>query len=348
MRRTILVAFAVWSAATVPAIAAIVHPGDRVTVSIYNHPEMVTQTTVDADGTLSVPLAGPVRVGGDDNKVAARRIADALRPYMRHPAVDLTVQQPAAAVYVSGGPGGSIPAGAGQPLASAVASLTIPASVDLRHVTLQRGGTIVGNYDVEALRRAGDGGPVLQAGDTIALRAKSVAVAVRGDVKTPGAVYVRPGETLGDALAQAGGPNQDAATGMIRLTRDGVPATIALANPLFAQPAQDGDVLELAPARHVAVTGVVAKPGSVALVDGTTLVAALYDAGGPLHDADLNHVAVMHGTTRTVYNVTAVEHGDASVNPVLQDGDLVFVPQGRRINPSSLFSGLGALRWVLP
>ncbi len=97
-------------------------------------------------------------------------------------------------------------------------------------------------------------------------------------------------------------------------------------------------------ALHVAVGGKVARPGDTALINGNTLYAAIFQAGGPVQYGDVSHTEVVHDGVRTVYDITRVPGGDASQNPHLSEGDVVYVPTGRHIAIGDLFSGLAASR----
>ena len=73
-------------------------PNDVVSVSVYGHPELSTPrdgnfvgTRVDPDGTLSLPLIGPVDVAGLDLAEARVRIVEAYAQYVKDPHVDLSV-----------------------------------------------------------------------------------------------------------------------------------------------------------------------------------------------------------------------------------------------------------------
>jgi len=54
-------------------------PGDTVRVTVFQNPDLATETTVSADGTLSFPLLGEINVGGKTPIEAGRFIADRLR-----------------------------------------------------------------------------------------------------------------------------------------------------------------------------------------------------------------------------------------------------------------------------
>src|SRR5277367_6697543 len=47
-------------------------PGDQISLEVYGQPDMNSTLYVSNDGTISVPLAGPVQVGGLTPVVAAK------------------------------------------------------------------------------------------------------------------------------------------------------------------------------------------------------------------------------------------------------------------------------------
>jgi protein involved in polysaccharide export with SLBB domain len=228
-------------------------------------------------------------------------------------------------------------------LSSLVNSLALSPGIDLRKVQLERDGDLLGTYDISGAGR-GDLGPTIEPGDTVAFVNKPVQVEVHGDVRTPQATFLYPGQNLGDAVAQTGGFNGDAAQGMIALRRGGETKIVTPADA-----AQDGDVIDVAPAQHVAVGGDVAHPGDVAMMSGNSLIAAIYDAGGPNSTADFSHVTVLHDGVQKTYDVAEVGHGDLAQNPEIHSGDVIFVPKGRRIDIGTIFSGIATLRYfILP
>jgi polysaccharide biosynthesis/export protein len=328
-----------FSLTPLPALAVALHPGDKVTITVYNHPELLTQGQLDEKGDVTVPLAGTVKIGGLEPAQADAAIAEALRKYVRYPAVDVSVTAPSTTIFVAGGPGGTANYAPGEHLSAFANSLTLSSGVDLHKVELDRDGHVVGTYDLSGAGR-GDNGPVLEPGDTVAFSNKPVQVDVRGDVKQPGTTSVYAGEDLGDAIGQVGGFNDDSARGIIELRRGG---TVQVVTP--QAPAQDGDVIDVHAAQHVAVGGQVAKPGDVALVSGNTLIAAIYDAGGPLPTSDFSHVTLLHDGVQKTYDVAAVGKGDLSQNPQVASGDIIFVPKGNRIDFFSAFSALATLRY---
>lgn len=56
-----------------------IEPGDQVKVEVFNNPELSTVTDVAEDGSIRLPLAGVVRVSGQSQTEAAKRIETALK-----------------------------------------------------------------------------------------------------------------------------------------------------------------------------------------------------------------------------------------------------------------------------
>ena len=346
-----------------PALAQ-VHAGDQLQVTVYNHPELSRRVTVGADDTLSLPLAGIVHVRGLETAQIAGRIAGALGSYVKHPAVDVELSGQTASLFVSGGPGGVLKYQPGETLAAALADLpgvdgaTDPKApglaglarsrVDLHKVGVVRDGASLGTYDALRLSARGQSGPGLLPGDTITLVNKPNTIRVDGAVRRPGFTYLSADEPLADAIDQAGGLTDSAASANVLFQRDGRTDALALGAPTFAQPARNGDMLTVPTAPRVSVVGLVEKPGVFALKTDFSLLNALYQAGGPTRWADLSKVTVTRKGTQTPYNLAALAHGNLTQNAVLQDGDLVFVPEGHKVDFQPIFQGLLSLLYVLP
>jgi polysaccharide biosynthesis/export protein len=68
-------------------------PGDSVGIQVYGQPDMTTVVYVSDDGTIPVPLAGPVQIAGLSPSEASKRIEKALKDgmFLVDPHVTLTV-----------------------------------------------------------------------------------------------------------------------------------------------------------------------------------------------------------------------------------------------------------------
>jgi protein involved in polysaccharide export with SLBB domain len=333
--------------ATTPFAFASIHAGDVLSVYVYNHPELSTHVSVDSLGRISLPLAGVLSVQGRSTKNAEALVQSALRRYIRYPAVDVQLLSEGNSVFVSGGPGGELTIQPGETLSAALAAVPTIDGIDIQHsrvdltrVSVQRDGRVIGTFNARELSATGASGPVLSPGDTIVFVNKPIPVQVRGDVKYPGTTFLSPDEPLSDAIAQSGGLLPDAANAQYQLVRLGVQRTIALGDPAFSEPAVNADVLVVPTAPRIQVAGMVTTPGQVVLRTDFTLVSALYQAGGPTKYANIRRVVVTRNGLATIYNLTALIHGDMSQNPMLRDGDLVFVPEGHAIDLSGVVQAL--------
>jgi protein involved in polysaccharide export with SLBB domain len=364
-----LVVFGVLFAA-VPAAAA-VHAGDQLLVTVYGHPELSGAVDVDGAERISLSLAGTIDVQGLDLHQIADRIKAALEPYVIKPAVDVQLKSQLPVLFVSGGPGGVLKYQPGETLSAALADLPVngkpsvstlstvanegsgrnldqlaSSRIDLRRIGVERDGASLGIFDVTALSSSGQSGPVLHAGDTIVLVDKPVAVRVAGDVQVPSIAHLWTDEPLSDAIVQAGGLNASAATSHIALARGGTTQFVALGDPVFSQPPAKDDSLLVSTAPRVAVAGLVDKPSTVVLKTNFSLLNAIFAAGGPTKWADLGKVQVESNGTRTSYDITKLVHGDMTQNPQLKDGDLVFVPEGHRIDYTGIFQNIISAVWL--
>jgi len=364
-----LIVFGVLFAA-IPAAAA-VHAGDQLVVTVYGHPELSGPVDVDGAERISLSLAGTIDVHALDLHQIADRITLALAPYVIKPAVDVQLKTQLPVLFVSGGPGGVLKYQPGETLAAALADVPIAgratvatlasvsnddaarnldqlatSRIDLRRVGVERDGKSLGIFDVTALSAKGESGPSLQPGDTIVLVDKPLAVRVAGDVRSPSIAHLWTDEPLADAIAQAGGLTSSAATSHITLRRAGVSQFVALGDPIFQEPASENDALSIPSAPRVAVAGLVDKPSTVVLKTNFSLLNALFAAGGPTKWADLSKVQVDSNGTRQSYNITKLVHGDMSQNPQLKDGDLVFVPEGHKIDYSQFLQNIVNMVWL--
>jgi protein involved in polysaccharide export with SLBB domain len=169
-------------------------------------------------------------------------------------------------------------------------------------------------------------------------------VSVLGAVKNPGQYIIKKDFHVADALALAGGLNQDPKLTDATLVKAGGKGTSAInikALITNADPAQNlliepGDVIFVTALDEkwlqVQVAGEVTKPGSVPISkDGILVAAALAAAGGATKDAELSKAQIMHDG-----KVTLIDLYKASTNlddPVgkilLQPGDVLSVPENR-------------------
>jgi protein involved in polysaccharide export with SLBB domain len=295
-------------------------------------------------------------------------VTSSLSRYVIKPGVSVGLRTQLPVVFVSGGPGGTLKYNPGETLVAALGDLSphiqTPRNtdnaiadnssnqstvslgdlrrspLDLHHVGLLRDDRVIGIFDAIALSARGDGGPQIQAGDTITIPNKPIGVRVGGEVSRPGAAYLDADEPLSDALLQSGGLLPSASTSRIKVTADATSELLAQGDPRWTRPATAGTTIDVLIAPRVNIVGSVDKPGPVLLKTDPTLVTAIYEAGGPTKWADLRYVQVTNNGLPVKYDITRLIHGDLTQNPTLHDGDMVFVPEGHKIAFGPIFQAI--------
>jgi protein involved in polysaccharide export with SLBB domain len=371
-RRAALVAAVVaFSTFTGARADAALHPGDKIDVTVYNHPELSGTRTLDASGNVALPIIGTISALNVEPSDLADRLRARFAPYVRQVAVDVQLNAQSQSIFVAGGPNGVLRYQPGMTLSSVVDMLQSRNStptidnasagvvstqqnfagpldlmngpINFHKVGIQRDNRVLGTYDLLALRAAGQTGPTLIPNDTIQLVDKPIMVSVLGDVAKPGVAYLNNNEPLAQAIVQVGGTAATSSQSSLTLDRGGANRVVSIGDPVFSQPAQNGDRLVVPRAARVDVLGNVVKPGETLLRGSSTLVSAIYYAGGPAQYANLKAVEVQHDGQRKVYNLANVQKGGTGDNPDLVDGDVVMVPQGSKFQWSDIWSALGSL-----
>jgi polysaccharide export outer membrane protein len=182
-------------------------------------------------------------------------------------------------------------------------------------------------------------------------------VLVLGNVKVPGRYQIRSGGHLTDAIAAAGGlgpTNGDYPDARVTQPNGSV-KEVSLQKLLhdgdgqLNLPLPSNAVVYVVGANPimVEVLGAVDHPGNVQIDQGSRLSMAIAQAGtSPNVYSDLNHVVITHtdasGKTSkqeiNMYNF--LKGGDKKYDPVLQKGDVVYVPMGKRPGGSGVFNPL--------
>lgn len=167
-----------------------------------------------------------------------------------------------------------------------------------------------------------------------------------GEVRNPGAFDMKPGWTVTEAIAAAGGLTEKANLRKSVLIRRSTNTLIPLdLDRLILKgdqsanfSVQDGDVIQVPEFQNrVLVLGRVRTPGAFDLKDGGRVLDAILAAGGPDEKAWLESIGVIRQVegkaTVTNVNVAKVtKDGDLTGNILLQHTDIVYVPQTGRIN----------------
>jgi polysaccharide export outer membrane protein len=361
-------AAALWFAAAPLGAGAETGPvlrvGDHVLVTVFNHPDLSGDHVVDSDGTITVPLIGAIPAVGKQTSVLAHRIESTLHTYLPFATVQVARETEGAAITVAGWPfpvaAGTLAYVPGQTLLGTIALIRnapqfgspvvfdpYHSKINMRSVSVLRDAEVLGPYDVIKFAAAGESGPILHPGDTIRFINKPIEVTVYGAVKQPGFAYLDRDEPLADAIDQVGGFADNAMTAEIAVN-DGQATTLtSIGERAFHEPLAADATVTVPAAPQVTVGGIVLHPGIVVLKSDRSLLAAVFDAGGPDKFGDLGHVSVIHHGVSKLYDVTKVTVGNTAQNPELVDGDQVYVPHGRQMDNTILASLMASLRWLV-
>jgi polysaccharide export outer membrane protein len=266
------------SNSSAPLIAA----GDDVEVAVYGAPDLSMHGRVGADGAISMPLVGYVRIAGLSSSEAEQAIGDRLRR-------DNVVNHPQVSVYVKEYTSGEISV-AGEVAKPGVYPALGPHR--LFDLLQDAGGLTERAADrvIISHRSGGAQSPVqlpkdpeelahlninVLPGDTVVVP-KAGIVYMLGAVNKPGGYLLNSGETVLQILAAAGGPTQAAALGgtkMLRRTSTGLQERpVPLKNLMHAKtpdiPLQADDIIFVPTSRMKEVL----NAGALATTAGTAAI----------------------------------------------------------------------------
>jgi protein involved in polysaccharide export with SLBB domain len=278
----------------------VVGPGDTLTVALWGGISQSLTRTIDRDGRLNLPDAGPIQIAGLSLERVQGAIIDALKRQYRDVQVAVTVARlRSIRVYVVGDvqrPGAFDISSLSTPL-NALFAAGGPTSVgSLRVVRQYRGKQLVAEIDLyDFLVHGVQNESRLQSGDTLLVPPAGTQISVYGAVKRP-AIYELKGETtLADVLEDAGGTTVSAALGHIvidRVDANHQRETVSLNLPsegnsesaraaIAAFTVRDGDRVHVSAIlpysqRIIYMVGHVVRPGRMAYRDGMQLSDVLH------------------------------------------------------------------------
>lgn len=266
--------------------------GDKLALLVWNRPELTGKHVVGPDGKITVPLAGSLRLASLTREEAAERIGQSLGRFYERPVVSLSVDEYLSnRVTVLGrvqNPGVQLfdrPPVLLDVLARAGGLPVLDKQATLTRAAVFRGRDRIIWVDLKRLLNRGE------LAYNIRLRPNDLVyipdsfdtlVYVLGAVGKPGAYRLTPDMSLLDALAQAGGPNEDADESEIaiyRPSRQAVEKTplksLLTADRKVNFSLEEGDVVYVRK-KGIAEVGYVLRqllPGLSFLTWGTALIA---------------------------------------------------------------------------
>jgi polysaccharide biosynthesis/export protein len=189
--------------------------GDTVRITVFQNPDLTTETRISEGGTILFPLIGQVDVNGQSPAAAANRIAEALKSgnFMKNPQVSLsviTVRSRQVSVL------GHVVRPGRYPLDDVTTSITdilalaggiAPTGDDIVTAVVSRNGKATKvEIDVARMYRNGDltSNFQVQAGDTIFVHRAPVFY-IYGEVTRSGSYRLEPNLAVVQALSLGGG-----------------------------------------------------------------------------------------------------------------------------------------------
>lgn len=192
---------------------------------------------------------------------------------------------------------------------------------------------------------------------------KSRRIFVLGAVLLPGIYAFAEMPTVWDAIAEAGGPLDDANLNAVEvIPGEGsqgrktevvdIASAIRESRTEMLPRLRPGDTVRVPRGQNassVLLTGAVMRPGPLPYDQAPDLVTAVVRSGGAAADADQDEVQVIRQsgarTMRIRVNLNKYfEKGDASSNPRLEPGDTIFIP---RKEGTSIWSKLAQMSSVI-
>jgi polysaccharide biosynthesis/export protein len=283
----------------------VVGPGDSLAIDLWGGVSQRILRTVDREGRLSLPEAGPLLVAGKSLGDVQESVQKSLRSQFRDVSTDVSLARlRTIRVYVVGDvnrPGAYDISSLSTPLNALFAAGGPTAQGSLRIVEHNRGNQPVQNVDLYDLLLHGIRGDIqrLENGDTVRVPPIGPEITVEGMVRRPAIYELHAEKSLSDVLTLAGGLLPTATLRHIEVQRivahdkrtmmsldispDADPASIG--KQLDAFPVQDGDkirVFPIAPYNQdtLYLEGHVLRPGRYSYHPGmrvTDLIASYKD-----------------------------------------------------------------------
>jgi len=344
-------------------------PEDTIMVTVMGHPEFSGEFFIPSDGIIILPVAGQITVTGETVEALTAKVTEKLKDRLNKPEVTISLKTPRMQrIYIVGSvarsdsydmkPGWRITealAAAGG--LSAGVSPEDCKVIILRAASRQKETVLL----ADVLRGSADANLQIENGDVITIDpGETFPIYVTGKVKNPGMYRVRkdnPG--IMSVITMAGGIMEESASSNVKLVHlDNSSETINLAPALLdgkdlpATKLQAGDLLIVPEATsRIAVLGFVGAPGFYNLRDGmkVTLTDALSMAKGMDNKrAGLTKVAVVRTSSgkeqRMVFDLRKfLKKGDASQNPEIMAGDVIYVPETGKIDFGVITSSMSLL-----
>lgn len=323
---------------------------DVIGIAVVNFPNLSSQLVIPPDGKVTVPLLEPFSVLGKTTDEVAKLLTEKWKKYVINPSVSVSLttrRKENVLLYGFVLRAGTVEYKAGKRITEALAEVGgAPLQGDLSQVTLTRksGTKLTLDLSHPEKKSGTDVDVVLEAGDVIYVPERRTQISVVGEVNRPGSFDYKEDMTVLDALQQAGGIKETADLGAARLAKDGkdgpldLDALLRHGDMVMNVRLAAGDRLVIPEIRNrTYVFGAVGRPGFYIFKPNDRILDALNGVGGPLADADIGKINVIHiNKDKTKADVKQVDlnrflkKGDLKFNEPLDAGDVLYVPYKKK------------------
>lgn len=346
----------------IPAVAQTyrIGAGDVLEVQVLGEPDLSVPApglAVGPDGSVVLPFVGPVAAVGNTCEEVAERVRLALieREILLEPSVMVRVREYHAQTYNVLGAvraPGSFPYRRDVTIRDALAAAG--GLVESGDGAASRTSARLVRWDGQAMPLPladvlGGGGAfsvlTLEPGDTLVIDRRG-AVAVIGQVRTPGVIEIDGETRVSEMVARAGGATEAGDADRISIRRaDGTAEEVSIrANLAQEALVRPGDTVYVPEMERANVIGFVAAPGPYPVRPGSRVSDLVSLAGGPASGGatgagirwsrgDLSRVVLTRreGASVTLDLQAVLLHGQTlpELDPVVHAGDSIFVPEER-------------------
>lgn len=228
-------------------------PGDNIRLTIFENPDLTTETRISARGNIRFPLIGTIRLAGLTPTEASELIATKLKEgnFIRHPQVNLMVlqgQNRQVSVLGQVSRPGRYPideAGANLTAILAQAGGITPSGDDIVTVIRSReGNTQKIEIDTQKLYRNGDRTTdiSMESGDTIYVR-RAPMFYIYGEIQRAGGYRLDPDTIVMRALSVGGGITVRGTQRGVQIHRRTANGELTRVNVALGDPVQADDII---------------------------------------------------------------------------------------------------------
>ena len=342
---------------------------DVINILVARHPEFSGDFYIPSDGIVNLPAVGQLSMSNKTLSEISGDIKDRLNKRLREPEVTVTLKTPRMQrVYVLGvvEKPGLYDMKPGWRITEAVAAAggltngTEPA--DCRANVLRAATNERKTYELkEVLRGDPESNMKIDSGDVLTIETgETLPIYVMGRVKNPGIYKLRKADSgVMEAITLAGGTLDDAALSRVTITRTNGSSEVVNLTSVMLEGKQESKI-SLQPAdmimipeetARVAVLGYVNEPGYYPIKNGKKLCLtdALGLAKGVVNKrGEVGSIAIIRNENGKQVRMQIDLHkflksGDITQNPEILSGDVVYVPESKKLDWDRVIGSLTAI-----